>query len=170
VTRTVYFQIAALSLSGLLLAGETAVLLRTPISAEPISTQRDSLQLEKAHTEINLPENPMATLAEIQARPLFLKSRRPYQAPAPQIVDNAPSAPAMEATIAPGSFTLKGVFLASSLSRALIVSPANPEGIWVAHGSEIEGWKIEEVAASEVRLAQQKKTTVLTLYHKQESR
>jgi hypothetical protein len=172
VTRNFYFQIAAFSLIGLLFAAETGVILRVPLSAEPISTRRNPLRLEEVHTRIAMPENLTATRAEIKARPLFFKSRRPYQPPAPQTAETAPptAATAIETAIAAESLTLKGVFLGSPFSRALIVSPANPNGIWVAHGGEIEGWKIEDVAASQVRLAQQQKTAVLTLYHNEKSR
>jgi hypothetical protein len=169
VTRNLYYQIATLSVIVLLLAGETLFMLSTPLSTQPIFTKRKALRIEGVHAQIDVPENRSVTLAEIQARPLFLKSRRPYRPPAPQITAVAPLGET-EPTASAESFTLKGVFLRPPLSKALIVSPANPEGIWVAHGGEIEGWKIEEVAASEVRLAQQKKTTVLTLYHKQGSR
>ena len=165
-TRTLCSQIAVFSSLGLLFAVTTALMLSHPIPIDAIRAEGSVLKVVEVHTQDDVPANNSLRLAEIQARPLFLKSRRPYEpplAPAAAPVETADTGLAVPAD----ALILKGVFLKPSVSKALIMSPTTAQGIWVPLGAEIEGWKIEEVTASAVRLTQRQKSRLLTLYPKE---
>jgi hypothetical protein len=167
--RALRSQIALFSALGLLSAIGATLMLSHPISTKAIRTEEKRLKFEDVRTRIDIPATNSRSLAEIQARPLFSRSRRPYEAPVSPITAPSPETsaiPPAEAApaIAAEALVLKGVLLKPPLSKAFIVSPANAQGIWAPLGAQIEGWKIVEVTASGVRLTQQQQSAVLMLY------
>lgn len=163
-TSSLYFQIAICGGLSLLLTAGATVLLRSPIEVDAVPSKQMEVQISRVAVQHELPPNITTDIAAIRARPLFSKSRRPYDPPAPPITETQPQLVATTQFIAAESLMLKGIFLQPPVSRALIVSPANPQGIWVTGGGEIEGWEIKEITASTVRLLQQQQVAVLTLY------
>lgn len=108
--------------------------------------------------------------AAILARPLFTETRRP------RVIDRAsPSTPAEAATagsqvapeeppaLAPPEITLKGVMIDPEHRSALIqFALGNAE--WIEESAVIEGWKLVEIQAGSITIAQSGVTHVFPLY------
>ncbi|HEY7765782.1 MAG TPA: hypothetical protein VIB38_12395 [Aestuariivirgaceae bacterium] len=168
--RGVYAQIAMFALLALLLSAVVLGLLLKPIQTAAIEPKEPPFQLSFPPLAAFPPENASMNLAPILARPLFFESRRPFEAPAAKVeIAPQPAEPPIP-IIAVETLMLKGILLGSGSSKALIASPANPSGIWVAVGAEIEGWKIEVITRADVRLVQQQQRAVLPLYRRDASR
>ncbi len=93
---------------------------------------------------------------ELLARPVFSRSRRPVSAPA--------AAPAPANAPQPMQFTLAGVLINDSDRRALIVSPAAPNGTWLNVGDKIGGWTLDKVEPNSVEMASATDRVTLQLY------
>jgi hypothetical protein len=165
--RGVWAHIAMFALLAMLVSGAAVAMLLRPIETDPIESKASPLQLPLPPMMSSLRENESSSLAKILARPLFYKSRRPFETPAAEIqIAPQPAEPPVQLTAAE-TLMLKGVFLGPKLSKAFIASPANPSGIWVALGAEIEGWKIEAITSADVRVVQQQHSAILTLYRQE---
>ena len=145
------------------------VLMIRPIETAAVAPFQNTLH-PSALQQTTVPSRivfPVRTSA-IVARPLFAKSRRPFQpeaaiAPAPPI--EPPSAPEAQLPImAAETLVLKGVFLHATTARALIASASNPDGTWLEAGAEIEGWKLQHIEREMVRLGRASHSTELKLY------
>jgi hypothetical protein len=113
------------------------------------------------------PQSP--SFAEAVARPLFRKSRRPFDpskvplvqpTPAPVVAMPQPEAPAPQTM----QLSVKGIVLSGSAQLALVASPELPDGQWLAKGSEINGWRIMEIRNEEVSIASAGNSVTLKLY------
>jgi hypothetical protein len=89
------------------------------------------------------------------ARPLFLKSRRPFGGP------NRPAAPDSAAAPPPPGLSLRAVVRFGGKTRVFIVSPAFPEGKWFEVGETLEGWTIKEARQDIVTLRNGERATQL---------
>jgi len=147
------------------------VLIIRPIETAAVAPFQNTLRAS-ALLQTTLPSRiltPIRTSA-IVARPLFAKSRLPFQPeaalPSAQPVE-PPSAPEPQLPIvAAETLVLKGVFLHSKTARALIASASNPDGTWLEAGAEIEGWKLQHIERELVRLGQAGHAAELKLYAK----
>jgi len=89
--------------------------------------------------------NPDQEYAETGNRPLFIPTRRP----APSAV-----APAAATAMAKGQFTLTGVTIAGPLKIALLREKSSGRVIRVEEGNDVNGIKVAQVDAEQVKLTQ----------------
>lgn len=86
------------------------------------------------------PDTIQAMQADILARPLFARSRKPGDDAAPPVQQSA------DAVFAGGQARLVGVYLAPPVRRALVrFADAEPE--WLNEGETSRGWTIRNVTA-----------------------
>jgi hypothetical protein len=83
-------------------------------------------------------------LEEIAARPLFSPSRRPFVA----VEEEAPLAPVE--SLPP--VELIGVLVTEQQRGALMQAAGEGEASWVREGNKIQGWDVEKIEDSRVRL------------------
>ena len=88
---------------------------------------------------------PLSSYPETAARPLFSPTRRPRAVTArPTAEQPAPPRPAVD-------LHLVGVMMvAPAQKRALIRSPHQPRGNWIAEGEQIDGWTLSRITESAV--------------------
>jgi hypothetical protein len=166
-TRGVYAHIALLAFLALLFSGLALAMLLKPLEREAIASRESPWQLSMPSPITLPPEDMSSSLARILARPLFSKTRKPFEEPPPPVATaSQPAEPPVQVTPAE-TLMLKGIFLGPRLSKALIATPANPLGIWVVLGAEIEGWKVEAITRADVRLVQERQRAVLSLYRQE---
>jgi hypothetical protein len=111
-------------------------------------------------------------VAEAIARPLFRKSRRPFDPskvatpPPPNVQPEQPQPMAAPAALVMETpqFGLKGVVITEGKKMALITLPETPDGLWLAEGEEMNGWRIAEIGAGKVSLTSAATTLSLKLY------
>ena len=89
--------------------------------------------------------NPDQEYAEMGARPLFTPTRRP----APPA-----TAPAAASAMAKGQFTLTGVTIVGPLKIALLREKSSGRVIRVEEGNDVNGIKVAQVDAEQVKLTQ----------------
>ena len=100
-----------------------------------------------------LPE--LDELSETVERPLFLASRRPIEAPAPE---EPPDQSLGEPPAA-----LRGVMISSAERSVLLQFPNRADAVWVAEGATLAGWTVETVEPNQVTLRQGSETRTLLL-------
>lgn len=120
-----------------------------------------------------MPGPPSLTLSEVLERPLFSPTRRPPP-PEPQPVPESvpvtrvvtfvqeepePTAPASDWQ----DLRLIGVLHADEQRRALVTTPEDPEGTWLAEGEEVFGWRIDAIAANKIEVIFGEKRHTLSL-------
>jgi hypothetical protein len=109
-------------------------------------------------------------LADAVSRPLFRHSRKPFdqaQATNPPVALEPAQVVPPPVVIPPpdiSQITIKGIIIDGSSKRALIVTPEAPDGIWLAVGSEVMGWKIVGLDANGVRISAGDHINELKLY------
>jgi hypothetical protein len=113
-------------------------------------------------------QNKEKSFTQTFERPIFSQTRRPFVAAVAQAPPPDPEAPP---EVAPPSanydakqFSLRGVLISGNARRALIASPESPDGIWVAIGSEIMGWKVANVERDGVKLMAKGQSAQIKLY------
>jgi len=100
-------------------------------------------------------------------RPIFSQTRRPFVpavAPAPAPEAQAPPDPDQSPSYDAKQFSLRGILISGNARRALIASPDSPDGMWVAIGSEIMGWKVANVERDGVQLMANGRSAQIKLY------
>lgn len=101
------------------------------------------------------------------ARPLFSPTRRPpndqhadTQAETPEQTENASAAASAE----PSGLRLIGVMQIGRDERRALIRAANaPNGLWLAPGGEVDGWRISTIEAETVVVAKSGGTEQLVL-------
>lgn len=113
---------------------------------------------------------PADAFVQTLARPLFWKSRRPYEAPPTDTLKNAtkenPSiATATRAQAAINTdITLSGLYRADGRKKALLASRTSPEGKWLEAGDQIDNWTLSSIDDESVSLQSNDQTLKLPLY------
>ena len=144
VSRLAAATLCALALSCAGAAWFAARSFRDPLTDAPLEDARAwrpptfSLETPNGSTRARADE---ATLA----RPVFMKSRRPFGGP------NRPAAPDSAAALPPG-LSLRALVRFGGKTRVFIVSPAFAEGKWFEVGETLEGWTIKEARQDVVTL------------------
>jgi hypothetical protein len=112
-------------------------------------------------------------VADAITRPLFRMSRRPFDPskvatpPAPPNIQPElpqPIATPLAPVIETPQFGLKGVAITGGRKLALLTLPETPDGLWLAEGEEMNGWRIAEIEAGGVSLTSAAATLSLKLY------
>lgn len=105
---------------------------------------------------------PAAMFAELLERPPFSPTRRPpveEEKPAPPL----PEKP-VEALPAGPEFVLVGVsLLTDGPARALLVAKEAERPIWLGKGESLEGWQLEAIEPSRIRLRQGTRQAIIEL-------
>jgi len=166
VKRRILFQSAALVVLSILCLAAALFLLMHPIDIAPLSAgaglppavldKRPNLTLASAHR---------ADLTTIALRPLFVRSRRPFEMLRP--LPPRPIAPQLASPDKrPIDLRLKGVAFQPHVARAMIVSSTHPDGIWLEKNGDIDGWKINRISRESVFLIRDEQVMELSLYPK----
>lgn len=122
--------------------------------------------LKSPGLEGELPAN--GPFPQTLARPLFSSTRKPTEprppepvvAPAPQ-----PVGPVAQIQLPPPTgFVLKGIFINEERQLALLQTPTAPQGVWLATGAEIEGWKVSRIEKQGIAIEANGQVQKLTLY------
>jgi hypothetical protein len=117
---------------GLSLAPEVTA---APPPAPPVDWTREPIEFDPPSRH---------ELEEIAARPLFSPSRRPFVA----VEEEAPPAPVE--SLPP--VELIGVLMTEQQRGALMQAAGEGEASWVREGNKIQGWDVEKIEDSRVRL------------------
>jgi hypothetical protein len=140
-------QIAVLAAAAALLALLSLHLLITPVDTAPIAPpagHRDAPPPASIEPATALDRKTTEEFRETVARPLFNPSRKPVQRK--DAADSGPRAAASD-------LRLIGVMRsAGQPPRALLRSPREPHGRWIAEGAELNGWMLREVGERSVVL------------------
>lgn len=96
--------------------------------------------------------------SEVFARPIFSPTRRPFVAAPQPSVEPQPEPllaepPQAQPPSDPAQLQLKGVLEFNGAARALLLSPDQPNGVWLRPGEAIMGWEIKRIEANAVVLA-----------------
>lgn len=111
---------------------------RPPPSAPPVTLSVTGAALDA--------DTVQALQAEILARPLFARSRRPGDDKAAPVQQTA------DAAFSGGQARLIGVYLAPPVKRAL-VRFADSEPEWLSEGDTSRGWTVRKVSARDAVIA-----------------
>jgi hypothetical protein len=84
---------------------------------------------------------------ETLARPLFAKSRRPWQG-GPPLANEASAAPP------PAGLKLRAIVGFNRSAHAFVISSAAAEGKWLSVGEKFENWTVDSIAEQEIALRQ----------------
>jgi hypothetical protein len=127
-------------------------------------------------------ETPSASYDELLEHSIFAPTRRPFVPPIPPVVEPPPEpvamAPASEPPPPPPTvltpppapmtdpqqFQLKGIMQAGNQVKALIVTPENPEGTWLANEAHIMGWTLVRIERNSVILKGDGRNVTLQQY------
>ena len=111
---------------------------------------------------------PVVTLAEALSRPLFQRNRRPFVPeavpvdPPPNLEETVEAVPTP--VIDTSQLMLKGVLVLPGLTRALIATANNPEGVWVEPGATVDVWTVKSLDQDSVSLVSGETEVQLKLY------
>jgi hypothetical protein len=100
--------------------------------------------LDWSHESLEFAQPSRDLLEEIEARPLFSPSRRPFVAAQEEAMPTPIGAlPSLE---------LIGVLLTERQRAALMQPVGGGEPSWVREGSDVRGWRVEKIERSRVHL------------------
>ncbi|WP_299695261.1 hypothetical protein [uncultured Tateyamaria sp.] len=103
----------------------------------------------------------------ITDRPLFAETRRPFVAEAPALTpveaEAEPEAPAPPPVLPPPEVRLLGV-LSGGAREAALLSIAGGDPEWFDIGSDIDGWRLSDIAPAEIQLTQNERALRVELY------
>ena len=119
-----------------------------------------SSNLEKVATA-----KPIDAYRQILARPIFFKSREPFNpapAPPPPVVVAMPA----PVVVDPG-LVLGGVMIKNGMKTAYVFNRASTSGAWANEGDEVLGWQIRSISGTGARLEQSGRSIELQLYPKE---
>jgi hypothetical protein len=166
VKRWMLFQSAAFIVLSIFCLGGALFLLMHPIDIAPLPA-RASLPhaILDQPPGLNIAGPDRASLTTIAIRPLFVRSRRPFERlrPLPPRVV-APPLASPDKPLAPIDLVLKGVAFHPNVARAMIVSSTHPDGIWLQKNGNIDGWKIHDISPDSVFLLRSGQAIELGLY------
>lgn len=119
-------------------------------------------------------------LSELNARPLFAQTRKPFvqqeqlvvveppspepMATVPNLEPPKPSEPPATPQVDPVSFRLMGTAKINNELRALISDPEHPEGRWLVLNNDVMGWTITDIDVHDVFLVHEKHNFTLKQY------
>lgn len=109
-------------------------------------------------------------LDQALARPVFRHSRKPFDSTQarpsvePPLAEPVAIAQPLAPPLDTSQISVKGVFLAGSVTRALVATPEFPDGNWLSVGSEIMGWTIIKLNGNGVILSAGPQTAEIKLY------
>lgn len=113
-----------------------------------------------AENPLAIRQPPISAYADLTARPIFFKSRKPYAPP-------ARIAPAVAAPVPPPppvpQLTVTGVFLGEGTKRAFIVTQGGP-GAWLTTGDTVAGWQLEQIDAKGIAVRHNDRVLQFSLY------
>jgi len=144
------------------LGGAACVWGASEISAQPVSSTRlwaplslRAAPLPKATTK------PLASYAQILARPVFRRTRKPWspQRSAPAKTSAEPVGKQLDVDI-----SIDGLTMFGRIKRVLVTSKSAPDGVWLSQGAVVEGWTISSIDASGATLKSASGSLRLSLY------
>ncbi|MBU6462904.1 MAG: hypothetical protein KGL35_22445 [Bradyrhizobium sp.] len=152
-----------LSLSTLNVVLLVCIVMQFPLDGSvPLNRVAGALNVSGSLKEATA-RKPFEDYSLILAHPVFFKSRVPFVAPPPAPAA-LPSTPKPPVVTDPG-LVVGGVMLRNGLSKAFLFSKAGPStGTWASEGEEFQGWRVQSIDNSGVKLEQNGRSIRLTLY------
>ena len=139
--------VAVPAVAAVLLALVNLQVLRTPVDISPVAPpagKADAPPPGSAEPATTLDKRTADEFRETVARPLFDPSRRPVERK--ESAEDGPGA-------AVSDLRLVGVMQSADRPpRALLRSPNEPTGKWIAEGAELNGWTLHKVGQRSVVL------------------
>jgi hypothetical protein len=118
-----------------------------PISADPVAGGEQPTGLDGA--ALPLDGKPLAGLSETRTRPLLSTTRRPEHRVAEQPAPRPAAAPAPAVNI--DGLKLVGLMAnGAGQRRALVRTPADPNGTWLTEGAELDGFKLRSIREASI--------------------
>ena len=136
-----------------------------PIEQRPVASWDPAASFDAGQPGANA---PVVSLAEALSRPLFQRNRRPFVPeavpvdPPPNLEETVEAVPAP--VIDTSQLMLKGVLVLPGLTRALIATANNPEGVWVEPGATVDVWTVKSLDQDSVSLVSGETEVQLKLY------
>ena len=109
------------------------------------------------------PVRPLAAFSQTLSRPVLFKSRKPFVA-AVAPASGPASAPVPQPAPATLELHAGGIVLTPGKRQMFIVSKAQPQGIWVGEGDEIEGWTFVAIDGQGARVQRNDVVARVDLY------
>ena len=155
--------IAALAAANLWMAAN-------PVDVSPSASTRQARD-GAADTQLDpgkAPDLSQLSLVQANSRPLFAKNRKPWSPPQAAKAAKAKGAAQPGRAVAgrtpPPDLRLIGVSISGGSARALLLSGASPDPVWVAAGESFGNWKVSEITERFVTVQQADQTVSLDLY------
>jgi hypothetical protein len=158
-------------LGGLAVLGAINLILGTKLVILALGS--DLAVLPRAAWEAPLPQSianfpgrsPLDAYAEITAHPVFSRSREPFRPPPSPQPPSGPVAPPPVVTADPGLQVAGVVVRAGRGGRAYLQSKgASGGGSWVSENELYQGWQVQMIDPSGVRIEQSGRVVELQLY------
>jgi hypothetical protein len=159
---------------GVALAGSISALIFVMDQEIPDLSVRAVSRWEPAREErrgVSRPELKSAGLDQALRRPVFRKSRLPFDPATFAALQQALQETEIPATIVElvppvdiSQYVLKGVLITEQGQQALIAIADVPDGVWLEAGAELSAWVVAEVRRDRVVLANGGQTIELKLY------
>lgn len=146
--------------------------LQSPVDVSPVAAKTPSAREREASARnSSMPNGDASTaVSESLARPLFHRTRRPFQA-APEIIEEAipvdvPEVVAEQPTpVARPPLRLVGLSASNGRHRALLsIGEDGSEPRWYGVGDSVEGWTIDAITSKDVRLGNGNEGFTVALY------
>lgn len=147
----------------LVLVGASAALVGAGVMY--LTTDAKTPRIDANQAPVTVPEVPPATAipplgADAFNRPMFNRDRAqgPDKAP-PATTDNGDPSTSSGTSNAPGAprdmsaMTVKGIIVSDRGARAALQAPGSGALTWVSAGDTIDGWKVDSITASTVRIS-----------------
>ena len=162
------------ALFGALIAISTLLLAATVFAWQmryPEISKRDVQEWQPAQDFVPAPTleaGSLPTLVQALARPVFHRSRKPFDPALAQALAPTPVASTTPPIVTPppdySQLAVKGIIISGATHLALISTPATPDGVWLALGAEAMGWKIVGLDSNGATIAAAGQTHALKLY------
>ena len=142
----------------------------SPVDISPISTQQSRETLFGGATG-GVEDNQNAALSEplfveTFSRPLFARSRRPWEPPQAPPPPQRPTQTARPVArqIEPPDFSLIGISMAGAAAKALLRRHSEFEAVWVSEGETVGGWIVGQIDSQSITVRQDDQTVSMALY------
>jgi hypothetical protein len=164
-------RISPLAAAGLLALGAVDVWLAAIIAGDiGADDQTASLSVQSTlklppPTDAAPSGKPIDAYGEILAHPIFYRTREPFvpPPPVPPKPVSPPPAPPAPVITDPG-MVVAGIMIDRGIRKAYLFNKTDPRGSWVSQGETVNGWTLQAVDRTSIKLQQQTRIIELQLY------
>jgi hypothetical protein len=133
-----------------------------PAETMPPRKSENALNVSGSVKEIPV-RKPFETYNSVLGRPVFFKTRGPFVPLQPVASPPAP-VPMSPVVVAPG-LAVGGIVLMKGVSKAFLFSKTGSvAGVWASEGDEFQGWRLQSIDDTGVKVEQGGRSLQLSLY------